>query len=40
MATQTKNPELKKKLEEMAERWDMLARQRRKGIVEKEPSSS
>jgi hypothetical protein len=36
MAAQVKNPELKKRLEEMAERWDVLARQRRKGIIEDE----
>ena len=36
MAAQTKNPKLKKRLEDMAEVWDRLANDRRKGIVENE----
>jgi hypothetical protein len=35
-AAQMTSPEQKKKLEDMAEMWDMLARERRKGIVENE----
>jgi hypothetical protein len=35
LAAQAKNPELKKRLDDMAEVWDRLARQRRQGIVEK-----
>jgi hypothetical protein len=34
LAAQTKNPKLKKKLNDMAEGWERLARQRRQGIVE------
>ena len=34
MAAQMKNPELKKQLEDMADVWDRLARERRVGIVE------
>jgi hypothetical protein len=33
-AAQTKDVKLKKQLEEMAEVWDRLARERRRGIVE------
>jgi hypothetical protein len=34
MAAQMKNPQLKKQLEDMADVWDRLARERRQGIVE------
>ena len=34
LAAQTKNPKLKKQLNDMAEGWERLARQRRQGIVE------
>jgi hypothetical protein len=34
LANQTKNTEQKKRLEEMAEVWERLARERRQGIVE------
>ena len=34
MAAKTKDFELKRQLENMAEVWDRLARQRRQGIVE------
>jgi hypothetical protein len=37
LATQTKKPELKKRLDDMAEAWDRLARERRQGIVENNP---
>ncbi|MGB8630607.1 MAG: hypothetical protein WCD69_14640 [Xanthobacteraceae bacterium] len=37
MAAQTMNPKHKKDLEGMAEVWDMLARERREGIVEYKP---
>jgi hypothetical protein len=37
LAAQTKNPKLKKQLDDMAEGWDRLARQRRQGIVENGP---
>jgi hypothetical protein len=37
LAKQTQNAEQKKRLEEMAEVWERLARERRQGIVE--PSS-
>jgi hypothetical protein len=33
-AAQMKNPQLKKQLEDMADVWDRLARERRQGIVE------
>jgi hypothetical protein len=33
-AAETTDPQLKKQLEEMAEGWDRLARERRQGIVE------
>jgi hypothetical protein len=36
MAAQMKNSNLKKRLEDMAEVWDRLANDRRKGIVENE----
>jgi hypothetical protein len=36
-ASQTTDPQLKKKLEEMAEVWDRLAREGRQGIVENTP---
>ena len=34
LAKQTKNAEQKKRLEEMADVWERLARERRQGIVE------
>ena len=34
-ASQSKTPQQKKQLEEMAEVWERLARERRQGIVEK-----
>jgi hypothetical protein len=34
LAAQTKNPKLKKQLDDMAEGWDRLARQRRHVIIE------
>jgi hypothetical protein len=33
-AAQMENPQLKKKLEDMADVWDRLASERRQGIVE------
>ena len=39
MAAETKNPQFKKQLEDMAEVWERLAAQRRKGLVENEPNS-
>jgi hypothetical protein len=32
-ATETKNPQLKKPLEDMADVWDRLALQRRQGVI-------
>jgi len=40
LAAQTKNPKLKKQLDDMAEVWDRLARQRRQGIVENNPEQT
>ena len=40
LAAQTKNPKLKKQLDDMAEAWDRLARQRRQGIVENNPDQT
>ncbi len=37
LAAQMKNPKLKKRLDDMADVWDRLARQRRQGIVENNP---
>jgi hypothetical protein len=34
---QMKNPQLKKQLEDMADVWDRLARERRQGIVDNNP---
>jgi hypothetical protein len=34
LAAEMKNPQQRKQLEDMAEVWDRLARQRRQGIVE------
>ena len=39
MAAQMRNPRYKKQLEDMAEVWERLARERRRGIVENEPNS-
>ena len=36
-AAETKNPKLKQQMELMAEVWETLARERRKGIVENQP---
>jgi hypothetical protein len=38
IAAETKNPQFKKQLEDMAEVWDRLAAQRRQGIVENAPN--
>jgi hypothetical protein len=35
IAAETKNPKLKQQMEIMAEVWERLAHERRKGIVEK-----
>jgi hypothetical protein len=40
MAARMKNPQTKKQLEDMAEVWDRLARQRRQGIVENNPDQT
>ena len=40
LAAQMKNPKLKKQLDDMAEGWDRLARQRRQGIVENNPEQT
>jgi hypothetical protein len=40
MAAKMQNPRHKKQLEDMAEMWEMLARERRQGIVENEPNSA
>jgi hypothetical protein len=39
MAAKMQNPRYKKQLEDMAEMWEMLAQERRQGIVENEPNS-
>jgi hypothetical protein len=39
-AAQTTDLQLKKQLEEMAEVWDRLARQRRHGVVENNPNQT
>ena len=39
-ATQMKNPRLKKQLEDMADVWDRLARERRQGVVENNPDQT
>ena len=39
-AAQTTDLQLKKRLEEMAAVWDMLARKRRQGVVENNPNQS
>jgi hypothetical protein len=39
MAVETKNPQFKRQLEDMAEVWERLAAERRKGIVENDPDS-
>jgi hypothetical protein len=36
-AAQSTDPQQKKQLEEMAEVWDRLARERRQGVVENNP---
>jgi hypothetical protein len=40
LAAQIKNPKLKKQLDDMAEVWDRLARQRRQRIVEDNPEQT
>jgi hypothetical protein len=40
LAAQMKNPKPKKQLDDMADVWDRLARQRRKGIVENNPDQT
>ena len=40
LAAQTKSSRLKKQLDDMAEVWDRLARQRRQGIVETNPNQT
>ena len=37
-AAESTDPQLKKQLEEMAEVWDRLARERRQGVVENNPN--
>ena len=37
LAAQTKNPKLKKRLDEMADVWERLACERRHGIIENNP---
>ena len=39
IADEMKNPQNKKQLQDMAEVWERLAAQRRKGIIETEPNS-
>jgi hypothetical protein len=39
-AAQTKDLKLKKQLEEMAEVWNRLARERRRGIIENNPNQT
>jgi hypothetical protein len=39
-AAQMKNSQLKKQLEDMADVWDRLARERRHGIVENNPEQT
>jgi hypothetical protein len=40
MAAGTKDQQLKKQLEDMADVWDRLARERRQGIVENNPGQT
>jgi hypothetical protein len=40
VAAQMKDPQLKKRLEDMADVWDMLARERRQGVVENNPGQT
>jgi hypothetical protein len=40
VAAQMKDPQLKKRLEDMADVWDMLARGRRQGVVEDNPGQT
>ena len=40
MAAGMNDPQLKKQLENMAELWDRLARERRQGIVEGNPNQA
>ena len=37
-AAETRNSQVKKQLEDMADVWDKLALQRRQGIIEREPN--
>jgi len=40
LAAEMKNPKLKKRLDDMADVWDRLARERRQGIVENNPDQA
>ena len=40
VAAQLKDPQLKKRLGDMADVWDMLARERRQEVVEKNPDQT
>ena len=40
MAAQMKDPQLKKRLEDMADVWDILARERQQGVVENNPDQT
>jgi hypothetical protein len=40
VAAQMKDPQLKQRLEYMADVWDMLARERRQGVVENNPDQT
>ena len=40
MAAQMNSPQLRKQLEDMADVWDRLARERRQGIVETNPEQT
>ena len=39
-AAESTDPQLKKQLEEMAEVWDRLARERRQSVVENNPNQT
>jgi hypothetical protein len=40
IAAQMNDPQLKRQLEDMADVWDMLSRERRQGIVENNPNQT
>jgi len=40
LAAQIKTPEKRKQLEDMADVWDRLARERRQGVVENSPGQT